>query len=103
MKLELAMQRGFNFAKKNRLHGKKKFAIFSSRSFTDFFFREKKFQFRRIFFLLFFQVGLSAILFSRFFFRENKFRIRRIFLLFFQVALSAIFFPVENSFIRSLD
>ena len=92
MKLELAMQPGFNFAKKNRFHGKKKFAIFSSRSFTDFFFFAKKnFNFAEFFFYYFFKS-----VFPRFCFRD-------FFLVFFQVALSAIFFPVENSFIRSLD
>ena len=70
MKLELAMQPGFNFAKKNRFHGKKKFAIFSSRSFTDFFFSRKKISISRNFFFTIFSSRsfrdfVFAIFFSR--------------------------------------
>ena len=91
MKLELAMQPGFNFAKKNRFHGKKKFAIFQV-GLSPIFFSRKKISISRNFFFT---------IFSSRSFRDFVFAI--FFLLFFQVALSAIFFPVENSFIRSLD
>ena len=103
MKLELAMQPGFNFAKKNRFH-RKKIAIFSSRSFTDFFFFAKKnFNFAEFFFYYFFKSVFPRFCFRDFFVAKINFEFAEFFLLFFQVALSAIFFPVENSFIRSLD
>ena len=89
----------FQFCEKKSISRKKKICYFFKSVFHRFFFfREKKFQFRGIFFLLFFQVILSAILFSRFFFRENKFRIRRIFFVIFSSCSFRDFFSCRKFF-----